>query len=727
MQRIPPVEVGERLELVSATVPGPGDDTSPYRLEYRAVSVLTCPFCGHRHPVKNRTSVEVRDIPYGDHPLILVVEEGSTYCRVTKQHLACDLPDREGALTGALVRYLRRHFGQAPRRTLARRTDVSEKMIRAVQLAPLSGESAPLQRIDYLGVDDIYILKGRYLVATDLSAQTIVALERVGTIVEGRASAVDMRTFFSALPDAVVVTLDMHAEQLAAAKARWPLATLVIDKRHLLGIIDRDLLKLVSDLMFGRWMNFGDLIAAKQAVRSFGLKAYPYLSLRALVLRRRRNLTPADHAAWTLLLLEGQQNPQFQAQQLWEAYQWREALYDVYDASKPTTVIRAGLERWMGRMEEWRRQGKEEPPPEAPFPRISWAIRTYWKEILAYADTGATNATTELINGRIRAHLRRGHRYDARSLITLINREAEASGSESPIPPPITFQFLVPEPDAVAAPPASSVQSTPRKRPKRARKTVPVIGMAATWQSSARPSRALPKQAPELDIPAPVWIWLHSRAGDGRGRREGGRWFHLVLRAVESADEAAMWGLCCAGQIRNANGLSVTPAALERWRAVVQHRFVVEHPGGLAVSERERQPRLRELRLNTVYDCCPAVHKAVAKIYATLLKDAFVKLKEENQQLLTFIESWHHFYSGSKPVRTEVLEARPWQAWPGAITSVDLEPSSVERSLMNASFGWALHMEWFMSQHPGGEAMQEIWRMERLDWQERFASELSGS
>lgn len=719
MQRIPPVDAGDRLELVTATGPGTENDTCPYELTYRAVSVLICPHCGRPHRVGRRSTVKVKDLPFGDHPVLLTVEEGSAYCRVARERLLCGLPDRQGTLTGALVRYLQRHFGQEPRRILARRTCVSEATIRQVQMKPHRTASLPPENIDYLGVDDIYMLRGRYLVATDLSRQTIVALECVGTVVEGRASAVDMQTFFSRLPDVEVVTLDMHAQQMEEAKARWPTAKLVIDKRHLLGIVDRDLLRLVSEVVFGRFVDLGDMIAAQQAVRSFGLKAYPYLSLRALVLRRRRNLTPADHAAWTLLLLEGRNNPRSPTQQLWQAYQWREALYEVYDASKPAAVIRTGLERWKERVEDWRRQGENEPPDNAPFPRISWAMRTHWTQILNYTDTGVTNATTELINGRLRAYLRRGHRYNPEALIALVNQEAAANALSKQSPPPVSS---VPAAGALPVPTLLSPAAprAPHRRPSRSRRSIPAVGPMVTWEIPAVSPRLLPRQAPELNIPQLIWQWLHGRVDSGRGH--SGRWLHRVLQTVEGTDEAAMWRLCCAGQIRGADGLIVTPAALDRWRAAVHHRFVVEQPKGLRVLERERQSRLRGLQMNTVHDCCPNIHAGLLWTYERMTDVTLADPAGYSQDLLAFIESWHQFYSGNEPFRSTVLKARPWRSWSERETFDEIEPSDVEPLLMNAPLAWAVHLEWFVNQHPTNTSsnVRKAWRTDRLNWPDRF-------
>lgn len=381
MQRIPPVLLGPHLDLVEVTVPEEGDDTGVYELKIRAVKSLTCPHCQQTHVVRplQPEPRTVHDLPYGDHPVHLEVHEGRAYCRATKREVLCVLPDRQGKATLALRRYLLRRYGREARAHLAAQTGLSEATIKAIQEQEIRAteQPSPPKQVYAIGVDDIYMKKGRYLVAVNLNSKKILQLAQVGTVIQGRASAVDLASFFKTLPEARVVALDMNAQQYQAAKDRWPKAKIVIDKRHLLQTIDRDLIDLAARVVLDWWDEYGDPVGGQQAVRTFGLGAYPYLALRALVLRRRRSLTPADHAAWVLLRREGPREGKIDtARMLWEAWLWREDLYDIIDVNLERTQGVEGLRRWRERATAWQKQwNPQDEYMTRPLRRILWARR----------------------------------------------------------------------------------------------------------------------------------------------------------------------------------------------------------------------------------------------------------------------------------------------------------------------------------------------------------------
>ncbi len=332
MDATPFLPLGNQFILVAALLPSEGDDTGPYDLTVRAVETLPCPHCGGRHAVEYAPPITVMHLPFGDHPVRLTITEGQAICPDTRLPLRCLFPDRQGKVTAALARYIVRRRGLEPQRGLAARLLLSPSAVQRLHDAARTVPEPEIKSVKRLGLDDIYIVKGRFLVAVNLDTGRVLALRRVSSIIQGKASQVDLATFLTDLPDTKQVALDMNVEQFQAARARWPSAVFVVDKRHVLQVVDRDVLTLAARVMLERWED--DAIGQAQALRQFGAAAYPYLSLRTLVLRRWRNLTPADLAAWAVLKTEGDRSDTSSSQLLWQAYLFREALYELYDVTR---------------------------------------------------------------------------------------------------------------------------------------------------------------------------------------------------------------------------------------------------------------------------------------------------------------------------------------------------------------------------------------------------------
>lgn len=585
--------------------------------------------------------------------MLLKVTEGRAYCRATRQYIPCILPERQGKATTTLKRYLTRRYGREARIHLAIRTGLSESTIRNIQRA--GSESAPAMqlstplptpnRVTAIGVDDIYMQKGRFLVAVDLDSKKLLKLSQFGTTLQGRASALNLESFFANLPDARIVALDMNPEQYDAAKKRWPTARLVIDKRHLLQTIDRDLMELAARVVVGWWEEFGDSVGGQQAVRVFGTAAYPYLALRALVLRRRRSLTPADHAAWVLLRRERPREGAIDmTQMMWEAWLWREDLYDLFNVNLGKTQAAEGLDRWRRRVTAWQTQWKQDEAIKPPLRRILWALNKYNQATQAYADTdGITNARTELCNAALRHYLRHGRKYDAQALVTLVNRQpaerlrkANREGKkvtlggvkwvrapvEIPLPLiPTTPPPTAPEPEVgvpEGAPPVT-VTAVPRTK----------------GQSTS--SRLLPKQAKALEVPAHVWKWLHQLVPGGRGTGE--RWTRRVV-AMAPPEMVGSWQHYCAGEAEMDHGEPFPAFHLTRWRAVVCQQYVAHHPDWLVPRERERQGSLTHLNLDRLYVVDPGMHSIAAEAYGQMAEKMFWPPKGDHLAILDLIEEW---------------------------------------------------------------------------------------
>ncbi|GAA4013102.1 hypothetical protein GCM10022631_25970 [Deinococcus rubellus] len=628
MDATPFLPLGDQFILIEASLPAEGDDTGPYDLAVRAVETLLCPHCQGTHAVQHDPPITVMHLPFGDHPVRLTITEGQAICPETGLPLTCQFPDRQGRVTGDLARYIVRRRGLEPQRALAARLLLSPSAVQRLHDAARRRLSSPadqsprtvpepeVSRIERLGLDDIYIAKSRFLVAVDLDTGRILALRKVSSIIQGKADQVDLPGFLTDLPETKQVALDMNVEQFQAAKARWPSAIFVVDKRHVLQVVDRDVLTLAARVMLERWDD--DAIGQAQALRQFGAAAYPYLSLRTLVLRRWRNVTPADLAAWAILRVEGNGSETSPSQLLWQAYLFREALYELYDVTRPPSDFKRGLELWKEHVRQWSQQVKDPATGGlAPLGRIRWALRQYWDACLAYATTKTTNADTELVNAQIRRNLRRGHRFVPESLVQLVNQTADARRAPVLQPPaPVTWKAR-PVPRAAVA-----LEASPQK-----------------WSAEiTRADRNLPRQSPLLELTVPVWAWLH-RPQDPR-RRAGERWLHEIVKCLPAAERTA-WQLCNSGQPEGIPDFTVSVSQLERWRAVVHHRYVVTQLNRLDPSEAQRQVSLVDLRVDALVSHGPDLHRAVGDLYRRLATVESLVLSPEDEQIMTQVVAWH--------------------------------------------------------------------------------------
>lgn len=622
----------------------------------------------------------------------LTITEGKAVCPDTGLLLMCQFPGRQGRVTSALARYIVRRRGLEPQRGLAARLLLSPSAIQRLHDAARTVPEPEVSRIKRLGLDDIYIAKGRFLVAVNLDSGRILALRRVSSIIQGKASQVDLTAFLTDLPDTMQVALDMNVEQFQAAKERWPSATFIVDKRHVLQAVDRDVLTLAARVMLGRWEN--DAVGQAQALRQFGAAAYPYLSLRTLVLRRWRNLTPADLAAWAVLKAEGNGSGTSPPQLLWQAYLFREALYELYDASRPPKQFERGLTLWKEQVWQWSQWVKDPSAGvSAPLGRILWALRRYWNACVAYAKTKTTNADTELVNAQIRRNLRRGHRFAPASLVQLVNQTADARRA-----PPLQHP----------APVTWKARSVPRA-------AVTSAANPQEWSAEIiKTDRNLPRQSPLLELTMPVWAWLH-RPQDPR-RRAGERWLHAVVRWLPAAERTA-WQLCNSGQPEGIPDFTVSVSQMERWRAVVHHRYVVTQLGRLDPGEAQRQVSLVDLSVDDLAFACPGIHRAVGELYRRLATVESLMLSSDDEQVMTQVVAWHALASDLE-LQGQIYQQAPWMIWDvdGLLRS-PLPLDVFQQLLTDPSFRWEMV--------PGQTEKRGDVSLERLDRRRQWLQQRS--
>lgn len=138
-------------------------------------------------------------------------------------------------------------------------------------------------------------------------------------------------------------------------------------------------------------------------------------SIRWLTLKRPDSLSPAEQVALAALR-EG-------IPALAEAYDFKEAFYDIYDEPTKDEAIRA-FEAWRNTLPEGRLQG---------FHKLAKTVANHFDDIFAYWDAphGITNAYTEGLNGLVKLANRmgRGYSYETIRAKTLYAKHARKVGS----------------------------------------------------------------------------------------------------------------------------------------------------------------------------------------------------------------------------------------------------------------------------------------------------------
>jgi hypothetical protein len=569
-------------------VPPEGDDTSPYLCEVTFLRPV-CAECGVQHELNANPPRRVYDLPSGDHPVILEITEGHTCCPQTGQVVLYKAPHEH--CTDRLIRYLQRHHGHETHRELAKRVGVTPSQVLKYQKRAEIRE--PQREVVNLGLDDLYVFKQRFVVATDLDTGKLLLLEPGAPMIQGKADQMDFDQVLAKLPKPQSVAVDMHQGQLDAVKRTWPNATVVIDKRHLLQTIDRDLIQLVGNVVLVWRSQNSESFSVPQVLRPFGAAAYPYLALRTLVLRRQALLTPADHAAWLLLRREAGE-----AQLLWEAYQWREALYDIYDARLTGTRFEEELKRWRREIGTWRESvsSNGHDGRRTLFSRILWALNAHWAECSAYGHARLTNARTELVNAKIRRYVRRGHRYSPETLLNLINRDLDLSGA---LPVPDFLFAKEEESKTVGNMKPESSGSSLHLQSSVDQSLMDTQAVLTLKPRRGRTSRHRPKRHESIKLADPIWEWLHSPKEPGR--RQGKRWYHVLMAAAPPRDRWA-WHLLCRGQCRGeqseAGVLEVTSTQMTHWRLSVLFTYFRDREQFEPLNSAEYQPLIRMKNLD---------------------------------------------------------------------------------------------------------------------------------
>lgn len=284
-------------------------------------------------------------------------------------------------MTKRLVEWIGKQSVKRPFAHIADETGVVEGTVRGIFSAYVDelGKTVRFETPDWLGIDEIHLLKRPRAVIGNVRENTIIDM------LPDRAKT-SILSYFTRMPDrqrVEIVTMDMWTPYRDAARTILPAATVVVDKFHVVRMAN----------------------AALEAVRKAHRAALTPQARRGLMhdrfvlLKRATALTDQD-----VLTLTGWTNnhPPLKA-----AYDAKEAFFRLYDCRS-----RAEAERYYG---AWETTVMGDDVAWA-YKDLMTAMRNWRPEILNYFDHRVTNAFIESMNNLIRLMNRIGRGYSFEAL-----------------------------------------------------------------------------------------------------------------------------------------------------------------------------------------------------------------------------------------------------------------------------------------------------------------------
>lgn len=356
-----------------------------YRVEARYTAEPTaCPHCYaqadlfegvfYRHGAKEQL---LMDLPSHGKRVGIVLKRPRYRCRRCGRTFPQPLPDVEerSSMTRRLVWYVEQESIRRTFLSIADEVGVHEKTVRNIfkRYVAWLDQYVRFETPEWLGLDEVHLLRRPRLVATNLKERTVV----------GVAPKRDKRTVAAYLsrlegPGRVkVVVIDMWKPYRDAARVHLPRADVVVDKYHVVRMANQCLDAVRKTLRQG--------LTPGQCRR--------LMHDRYLLLRRERDLKPEQ------LLTRDDYLGRFPL--LAEAYRAKEEFYRVYDAHDAKTawsLFRAwedGMSREL----------------KAHYRPLLTAAYNWKPEVLAYFEHRATNACTEALNGIAKNINRNGRGY----------------------------------------------------------------------------------------------------------------------------------------------------------------------------------------------------------------------------------------------------------------------------------------------------------------------------
>ena len=359
-----------------------------------------CQHCGKYGVVGfGRREQVVKDLPRLGKRSSIYVETRRWRCKNCGKTFYDELPhvDEKRRMTDRLVQWIGEQAVRRTNSSVAEEVGVSEGTIRLVfaEYVQQKHNAMCLATPRWLGIDESHLTKPRCVLTNVEKLTAFDILEnRNKQTVANRLSRLDHRKTIE------LVAIDMWRPYRNAAAAVLPQATVVVDKFHVVRMLN-------SACETVRKALRADLTPAERR----GL-----VNDRFLILKRKHRLNGKEH----MMLSGWLENYPMLAM----AYEIKEAGYRIYDAETRDDADAA--------FEEWRASIPQE--MKGAFGDFERAWRNWRDEILAYFDCRATNAYTESLNNLIRTTNRvgRGYSFEALRARVLLSERPEKKAAARP-------------------------------------------------------------------------------------------------------------------------------------------------------------------------------------------------------------------------------------------------------------------------------------------------------
>lgn len=362
--------------------------------------ITHCRHCGRYGVVGfGRREQVIKDLPRLGKRSSIYVETRRWRCKNCGKTFYEDLPhmDEKRRMTNRLVQWIGEQAVRRTNSSVAEEVGVTEGTIRLVfaEYVQRKYDAMRFATPRWLGIDEIHLIKPRCVLTNVERLTAFDILEnRNKQTVATRLARLDHRKSIE------LVTIDMWRPYRDAAAAVLPDATVVVDKFHVVRMLNAACEAVRKALR-------ADLTPAERR----GL-----VNDRFLILKRKHRLNGKEHmmlAGW----LENYPT-------LAMAYEIKEAGYRIYDAKTRDEADAA--------FEQWRASIPQE--MKGAFGDFERAWRNWRDEILAYFDCRATNAYTESLNNLIRTTNRvgRGYSFEALRAKVLLSEGPEKKAAARP-------------------------------------------------------------------------------------------------------------------------------------------------------------------------------------------------------------------------------------------------------------------------------------------------------
>lgn len=359
-----------------------------------------CPHCDpglfpklYRH---GSWTQKVMDLPSHGKRVGIIIKRVRWRCQACSKTFLQPLPDVDDRcnMTRRLVAYIEAQSLKRTFSSVAEDVGVVEGTVRNIfrRFMAYLDESVVFETPEYLGLDEVHILKKPRAIFVNHKERTIIAL-----LEDRTKKTVD--AFLKAMPDrerVQVVTIDMWKPYRDGVQNYLPNARVVVDKFHVIRMADDAVDQVRKSLREGL-----SVAQRRKMMRS------------RFLLRKRPEALDDDAKAVLDAWLQ-----RFPA--LATAYATKEAFYGIY-ALKDRQEVDARLRAWEDAMSRETKQT---------FRPLLTALHNWRGEILAYFDTGLTNALTEALNGVAKGIQRqgRGYSFDAIRAKLLYDPRTEKRG-----------------------------------------------------------------------------------------------------------------------------------------------------------------------------------------------------------------------------------------------------------------------------------------------------------